>query len=78
MTLSPTPEAIIHTGGSPIFGRLQHTVPRINGRDTRRILFFCSNFNPLFGHFNGIILLLSGVTLKLADQYGFVEEQFAK
>jgi len=39
---------------------------------------FASNFNQLFGRFDGHLTLVDGTRLTLEGQYGFVEEQFAK
>src|SRR5690606_11998986 len=37
---------------------------------------FASNFNQLFGRFDGQLTLVDGTCLTLDGQYGFVEEQF--
>jgi hypothetical protein len=52
--------------------------PEGNHQEKLNLGLFASNFNQLFGRFNGSISLKSGATLTLKDQYGFVEEQFAK
>lgn len=52
--------------------------PEGNHQEKLNLGLFASNFNQLFGRFNGSITLESGAALTLKDQYGFVEEQFAK
>lgn len=52
--------------------------PEGNHQEKLNLGLFASNFNQLFGRFNGSITLQSGAALTLKDQYGFVEEQFAK
>lgn len=39
---------------------------------------FATNFNQLFGRFEGELRLPGGQTLAVKEQYGFVEEQFAR
>jgi hypothetical protein len=39
---------------------------------------FASNFNQLFGRFDGELRLKDGRSLTIDGQYGFVEEQYAK
>lgn len=52
--------------------------PEGNHQEKLNLGIFASNFNQLFGRFNGSITLSSGAALTLDNQYGFVEEQFAK
>tara|TARA_Y100001934_G_C12301509_1_gene750149 strand:- start:14 stop:1048 length:1035 start_codon:yes stop_codon:yes gene_type:complete len=57
--------------------RLRFT-PNGNHRERMNLGLFASNFNQLFGRFDGELQLRDGRTLTIDGQYGFVEEQYAK
>ncbi len=52
--------------------------PSGNHRERMNLGLFASNFNQLFGRFDGELRLRNGRTLTIDGQYGFVEEQYAK
>ena len=52
--------------------------PEGNHQEKLNLGIFATNFNQLFGCFNGTLSLSSGKVLTLNSHYGFVEEQFAK
>lgn len=52
--------------------------PNGNHRERMNLVLFASNFNQLFGRFDGELRLKDGRTLTIDGQYGFVEEQYAK
>jgi len=52
--------------------------PNGNHRERMNLGLFASNFNQLFGRFDGELRLKDGRTLTIDGQYGFVEEQYAK
>ncbi|WP_062810852.1 DUF2804 domain-containing protein [Alcanivorax sp. NBRC 102028] len=56
---------------------LQFT-PNGNHKERLNLGLFASNFNQLFGHFDGELRLDDGRRLCIKRHYGFVEEQYAK
>ena len=52
--------------------------PSGNHRERLNLGLFASNFNQLFGRFDGELRLKDGRTLPIESLYGFVEEQYAK
>ncbi|WP_111656291.1 DUF2804 domain-containing protein [Isoalcanivorax indicus] len=52
--------------------------PLGNHRERMNLGLFASNFNQLFGRFEGTLRLHDGRTLSVRNLYGFVEEQYAK
>jgi hypothetical protein len=56
---------------------LQFT-PNGNHKERLNLGLFASNFNQLFGHFDGELRLDDGRRLPIERHYGFVEEQYAK
>ncbi|WP_290539018.1 MULTISPECIES: DUF2804 domain-containing protein [Alcanivorax] len=52
--------------------------PNGNHRERMNLGLFASNFNQLFGRFDGELRLRDGRSLAIDGQYGFVEEQYAK
>jgi hypothetical protein len=52
--------------------------PNGNHRERMNLGLFASNFNQLFGRFDGELRLKDGRSLTIDGQYGFVEEQYAK
>ncbi|MBZ2188209.1 DUF2804 domain-containing protein [Alcanivorax sp. JB21] len=52
--------------------------PLGNHRERMNLGVFASNFNQLFGRFQGTVTLQDGRTIAIRNLYGFVEEQYAK
>ncbi|MCH8544415.1 MAG: DUF2804 domain-containing protein [Alcanivorax sp.] len=52
--------------------------PLGNHRERMNLGVFASNFNQLFGRFEGTVTLQDGRTIAIRNLYGFVEEQYAK
>lgn len=60
-------------------GRVELTfTPSGNHRERLNLGLFASNFNQLFGRFDGHLRLDDGSTITINERYGFVEEQYAK
>lgn len=60
-------------------GRVDMTfTPSGNHRERLNLGLFASNFNQLFGRFDGSLHLDDGTTVAIKARYGFVEEQYAK
>ena len=55
-----------------------HFTPQGNHRERMNLGLFASNFNQLFGRFEGTLTLTDGRILNIRNLYGFVEEQYAK
>ena len=52
--------------------------PSGNHKERLDLGLFASNFNQLFGRFDGDLTLKDGRTIPIQAHYGFVEEQYAK
>ena len=52
--------------------------PQGRHREHLDLKLFASNFNQLFGRFDGHVTLTDGRRLQIENLYGFVEEQYAK
>ncbi len=60
-------------------GRVDLTfTPSGNHRERLNLGLFASNFNQLFGRFDGELRLDDGSTIAISNRFGFVEEQYAK
>ncbi|MED5238905.1 MAG: DUF2804 domain-containing protein [Pseudomonadota bacterium] len=60
-------------------GRVELTfTPSGNHRERLNLGLFASNFNQLFGRFDGHLRLDDGSRIAITSRYGFVEEQYAK
>ena len=52
--------------------------PEGRHRERMNLALFASNFSQLFGRFEGTLRLKQNETVHIGEQYGFVEEQYAK
>ncbi|MFN3714372.1 MAG: DUF2804 domain-containing protein [Alcanivoracaceae bacterium] len=53
-------------------------IPRGNHREAMNLGLFASNFNQLFGQFNGVLRPADRNAIEIRQLNGFVEEQYAK